>query len=339
MGKTRLSKGKNRLKVAIKQAKQAYASVEVDSEEEAPKSRGRKNARADSDEEENEDAVLDLAIDDDSDDNDDDNDDDDDDVEDDEDEDEEEEEDKYAGRGFNHRSSSNKLTKKAQPASDSDNDDSDGDSDDDEDGSDSDSDSDLSDSNELKKLVDNLDPKIRQKIMMGDAAETSSDEEDSDDDGDNNWGRKKNYYNGDTGDLEIGQDIQDAEDEEVAAVELHKKTLTRMKDEDFFDDVEPENAKKSKKLLKVSNNKDDSMSGGSMFGNLKFIGLGNTKKQQVSASLSPYPLLRIIMSTICCDQSTTWCIYIYLCNINCKCTKCVWVVGLYPTAKYHQYTE
>ena len=31
------------------------------------------------------------------------------------------------------------------------------------------------------------------------------------------WGKKKAYWSGDTADLEIGQDVQDAEDEEDAA--------------------------------------------------------------------------------------------------------------------------
>jgi hypothetical protein len=304
MGKMRSSKGKTKLKSAINQARQAYANTAVDSEEEeeaAVMRRGRKTTKAESDDE---DAVLDLAIDDDdSSDNDDDDDDDDDD--------EEEDDDKYGSKSNNNRDSSAKLTKKAQSESDDDDDDSD----------DSDDDSDLSDSNELKKLVDNLDPKIRQRIMLGDAADSSSDDEEDSDDDANNWGRKKNYYNGDTADLEIGQNVQDAEDEEVAAVELHKKMLSRMKDEDFYDNVEPESTKKSKKLMKVSSSKDDAMTGGGMFGNLKFVGLGNTKKQQVlttslTHSLTHMHTLRIIMSTACCTQSATRCIYISLCNSN-----------------------
>ena len=48
-----------------------------------------------------------------------------------------------------------------------------------------------------------------------------SDDEDGDDDEEENpsssWGKKKAYWSGDTADLEIGQDVQDAEDEEEAA--------------------------------------------------------------------------------------------------------------------------
>lgn len=39
------------------------------------------------------------------------------------------------------------------------------------------------------------------------------------------WGKKSNYYSGDTADLEIGQDHGDAEDEEVAAKVLYFHTL------------------------------------------------------------------------------------------------------------------
>lgn len=51
--------------------------------------------------------------------------------------------------------------------------------------------------------------------------EEDDDEDDNDSDDDINeqsgWGKKSNYYSGDTADLEIGQDHADAEDEEAAA--------------------------------------------------------------------------------------------------------------------------
>ena len=63
----------------------------------------------------------------------------------------------------------------------------------------------------------------------------SDDSDESDDAGeDDNWGRKKKqYWQGDTADLEIGQDIADAEDEEAAALELHQTRLKRTKMEDY----------------------------------------------------------------------------------------------------------
>jgi hypothetical protein len=52
------------------------------------------------------------------------------------------------------------------------------------------------------------------------------------------WGKKKNYYAGDTADLEIGQDVQDAYDEEEAAISLQKERLESMQENDYLDDVE-----------------------------------------------------------------------------------------------------
>ncbi len=50
-----------------------------------------------------------------------------------------------------------------------------------------------------------------------------------------NWGDKKHsYYHGDTADLEIGQDVEDAYLEEEAAREVEKAQLDDMDDEDFM---------------------------------------------------------------------------------------------------------
>lgn len=52
------------------------------------------------------------------------------------------------------------------------------------------------------------------------------------------WGKKKqDYYDGDTGDLEIGQEFDDAEEEEEAAKEILKEKRSRMRAVDFFDTV------------------------------------------------------------------------------------------------------
>lgn len=82
-------------------------------------------------------------------------------------------------------------------------------------------------SSNIAQLLDNLDPKLRQKVIMGrGGAASDSDEDDgegadgSDEDGlreSSGWGKKGNYWSGDTADLEIGQDMEDAEDEEEAA--------------------------------------------------------------------------------------------------------------------------
>jgi U3 small nucleolar RNA-associated protein 3 len=56
-----------------------------------------------------------------------------------------------------------------------------------------------------------------------------------------NWGkRKKDYYNGDTADLEIGQEIEDAELEEEAGKEILKARLDGMTEQDFMLDDEDE---------------------------------------------------------------------------------------------------
>jgi hypothetical protein len=71
----------------------------------------------------------------------------------------------------------------------------------------------------MRDLLEKLPAEARHKILSGKRLEGES-ESDSDDDEDENsgWGRKKSaYWSGDTADLEIGQDIQDAEDEELAA--------------------------------------------------------------------------------------------------------------------------
>ena len=104
---------------------------------------------------------------------------------------------------------------------------------------------------DLKRLVDDLPPSLKQKVLMGHKinAESVSDA-DSDDDPTSsrlkeisnsdaaaalvgNWGKKKHYWAGDTADLEIGQDMQDALDEEEAANELQENRLRSMDMQDY----------------------------------------------------------------------------------------------------------
>ena len=92
----------------------------------------------------------------------------------------------------------------------------------DADAPDDDDDDDDDSENELKTLVDKLDPKLRQKVLMGAKQRAAVDEDDEDEDdkdaaATSKWGKKKAYWAGDTADLEIGQDVQDAEDEQEAA--------------------------------------------------------------------------------------------------------------------------
>jgi U3 small nucleolar RNA-associated protein 3 len=109
----------------------------------------------------------------------------------------------------------------------------------------------------------------RVEAMEAALASSSDDDDDSDDedqaDGEGgtgkkssrllNWGDKKQaYYHGDTADLEIGQDVEDAYLEEEAGREVEKARLDGMDDADFMldgeaeDDVpEEEETSKSKK--------------------------------------------------------------------------------------------
>jgi hypothetical protein len=54
------------------------------------------------------------------------------------------------------------------------------------------------------------------------------------------WGqKKKDYYHGDTADLEIGQEIEDAELEEEAGREVLQARLQQMEEADFYLDDDP----------------------------------------------------------------------------------------------------
>ena len=75
---------------------------------------------------------------------------------------------------------------------------------------------------ELDRLVQNLPPALKQRVLRGAPAEEDYDDNDLDEDEsekhDEGWGKKKkNYWSGDTADLEIGQEFEDAEDEEEEA--------------------------------------------------------------------------------------------------------------------------
>ena len=62
-----------------------------------------------------------------------------------------------------------------------------------------------------------------------------------------NWGkRKKDYYNGDTADLEIGQEIEDAELEEEAGKEILKARLEGLTEQDYMLDEEDEEEEEDK---------------------------------------------------------------------------------------------
>lgn len=105
---------------------------------------------------------------------------------------------------------------------------------------------------DLKRLIDDLSPSLRQKVLSGQKIRVdgaSSDDSDSDSESKSkvsklsnsdaaaaltgNWGKKRNYWSGDTADLEIGQDMQDALDEEQAANEIQANRLRGMDVNDY----------------------------------------------------------------------------------------------------------
>ncbi len=91
-------------------------------------------------------------------------------------------------------------------------------------------------------MVHNLPSDLKRGILN--KKQTIEDDEDDDDEDDEDdpkskkWGKKKTYWTGDTADLEIGQEIEDAYAEEEAAKELQQQKLKRMKKKDFYDDLE-----------------------------------------------------------------------------------------------------
>ncbi|CAM9515519.1 unnamed protein product, partial [Ectocarpus sp. 8 AP-2014] len=114
-----------------------------------------------------------------------------------------------------------------------------GSSDDDDD--DDDSEEDDSDASELPELPEH----VRRAAMQA-----SSDDDDDDSDGDGpgggkfgagGWGKNRSsYYNADTADLEIGQEFEDAEAEEEAALELQRASYKRLDPADYGEEEEEE---------------------------------------------------------------------------------------------------
>ena len=138
---------------------------------------------------------------------------------------------------------------------------------------------------ELKALVNKLPSQMKRKVLSGNN-DVSDDEEDGNDANkrkDESWGKKKSvYYTGDTADLEIGQDMADAEEEEEAAKELYKEKQSRLTAADFYDDDVIDDASEEdsneeptlEKILKQSKDKNSASSKGDGFtGKLEFVSL------------------------------------------------------------------
>lgn len=132
--------------------------------------------------------------------------------------------------------------------------------------SNSDSDSDEEDDeDELAKFVDTLDPSMRAAVLNegGDSSSDGSDSEDKDGE-DLGWGKKKDFYNADTADLEIGQDFADAEDEEEAVKEAERVRSSKFSASDFGgnssesdSDAEDRSSKSKTSRSRGSANKND----------------------------------------------------------------------------------
>lgn len=94
----------------------------------------------------------------------------------------------------------------------------------------------------------------------GEVSVSSSEEEDEEVQDVRNWGRnKKAYYHGDTADLEIGQELDDAYLEEEAAKEVQRARYEEMSDDDFeLSDSEEQNeeSKQSGDVEKLSSSRD-----------------------------------------------------------------------------------
>jgi len=191
---------------------------------------GKKGKSKDSDDSDEE--VFDLGIgledDDEEEDEDEDEDEDEEDGDSDSDDDEEDEEEVPAAKSKSKANGKKKVAAKPSSPSSSSGESSSGS------GSGSDSE-DYSDEDDVRRLVNQLDPSMKSKVLAGSDASESSDDDEDEEDENLRWGKKNQYYEADTADLEIGQEFKDAEDEEEAAQEAHSKSLARLSNEDFED--------------------------------------------------------------------------------------------------------
>ena len=130
------------------------------------------------------------------------------------------------------------------------------------------SDEDESDDEEEEEVMGASRSK-RTAAMLASSSDDDSDDDDDEEDEEKksnllNWGAKKHsYYHGDTADLEIGQDVDDAYLEEEAGREVEKARLEDMEEGDFMldgdeddeEEVEEVVVKPKKKKQKKSSSK------------------------------------------------------------------------------------
>jgi len=139
------------------------------------------------------------------------------------------------------------------------------------------------------------DDSDEQKKKQQLAPPSSSDDDDSDDDDDDDdddeeiedvrdWGKRKaSYYHGDTADLELGQDEDDAFVEEEAAKEVLAARYKEMEEEDFMlsddDDEEAKDQKKNKKLS-AKKQQDETERSTSRLASIRDVSKLSTKDQK-----------------------------------------------------------
>lgn len=103
--------------------------------------------------------------------------------------------------------------------------------------------------------------KQRKAGVQVDSEEESEDDEDEDQE--ESWGRKASTYRGgDTADLEIGQDMDDALEEEAGALEQHRKKTKRMKASDFMEDFEASGSEEESESESESSSDDSEINVG-----------------------------------------------------------------------------
>jgi hypothetical protein len=182
---------------------------------------------------------------------------------------------------------------------------------------------------ELKELVNNLPANLRQQVLKKEAAarrrkageaveesdEGDSDAEDSGDE-EEGWGRKKKtYWEGDTADLEIGQDMDDAIEEEAAAQDLQKQKVKRMKASDFMEEFAASGSEES--ASDSGSDDDDSVEqwgakkgltergAASTVGNLAQVSLGQDEVESDREVLHLYsPVLHAHLFAVLCLSSS-----------------------------------
>ena len=145
----------------------------------------------------------------------------------------------------------------------------------------------------MKNLLDRLPADARRKILSGKAITNEDDEEDEEEE-EEGWGRKKSaYWSADTADLEIGQDVQDAEDEELAVKDLQKQTLKKMKENDFYDRLSAsESDDESVDLRRKKSSGKSSKKSDKLTSELQILALG---KQVTDATSAPITMLASIL--------------------------------------------